>query len=79
MQTPGHCNDPCHIRLCCCVQGQGDRVSCLMTKQAKVVAMTFTHATRQSGELLYDSSAAQAQSLPACCKRPCCVQGQEEG
>ena len=41
-------------------QGQGDRVNYLMTKQAKVVAMTCTHAALRRGEFLrlgfqYDS------------------------
>ena len=34
------------------VQGQGDRVNYLMTKQAKVVAMTCTHAALRRGEFL---------------------------
>ena len=34
------------------MQGQGDRVNYLMTKQAKVVAMTCTHAALRRGEFL---------------------------
>ena len=35
-----------------CLQGQADRANYLMTKQAKVVAMTCTHAALRRGEFL---------------------------
>ena len=37
---------------CCGVQGQADRVNYLMTKQAKIVAMTCTHAALKRREFL---------------------------
>lgn len=43
----------CHDPMCLLLQqGQADRVNYLMTKQAKVVAMTCTHAALRRGEFL---------------------------
>ena len=39
-------------KLYSCVQGQADRVNYLMTKQAKIVAMTCTHAALKRREFL---------------------------
>ncbi len=41
------------LTLCTCLpQGQADRVNYLMTKQAKIVAMTCTHAALKRREFL---------------------------
>ena len=40
------------LESACSLQSQGDRVNYLMTKQAKIVAMTCTHAALKRHEFL---------------------------